>query len=244
MGDMKDAMLTYKLGALAPKRPFGLATLAAYANGKLPAPPAQTKTPDPGQWQMFLNDTYGDCTVAGVAHAILAWNAEVNEHDHIPTDDEVQSEYFELTGGQDSGCVEADVLQQWHRHGMFGTKIAGYAPIEAHDLVGLHQAVAFYGAAYLGVALPESAQQQFASGHDWSVVPGSPIEGGHCIVAVGYDQHSVQCVTWGQVVNVTYPWLAKYCTEIWAILPHQFMEKGTDGAGIDFHSLEADLSSL
>jgi hypothetical protein len=233
-----------KLGALAPKRPFGLATLATYAKGKLPAPPAKVPVPSVSPWQMFLNDTYGDCTVAGVAHAILAWNAEVGEHDHIPTDAEVQAEYFELTGGADSGCVEADVLQQWHNHGMFGARIAGYAPVEPHDIIGFHQAVAFFGAAYLGVALPESAQEQFAANQAWTVVPGSPIEGGHCIVAVGYDQHYVQCVTWGKVVNVSYPWLAKYCTEVWAILPHQFAEAGKDGAGIDLKSLQADLAAL
>ena len=152
--------------------------------------------------------------------------------------------YDVSTGGADAGCVEADVLQQWHRQGMFGAKIAGYAPVEVHDTKGFRQAVAFYGAAYLGVALPASAQEQFANGDAWTPEPGSPIVGGHCIVAVGYNPHAVYCVTWGQVIEVAWTWLADYCTEVWAILPNQFAEHGGDAAGLDLKSLQADLARL
>lgn len=233
----------YKLGALPPVRPYGLAELAVYAKGKIPAPPASVAAPAVPSWGMFLNDTYGDCTVAGVAHAIEAWNVEVNERDPIPTDEETKAAYFALTGGADSGCVEADVLKTWHNEGLFGHKIAGYAPVGVHDLTGFHQAVAFYGGAYLGVALPASAQEQFAYQEEWDVVPGSPIEGGHCILAVGYDQHSVQCVTWGSVVNVSYPWLAHYLTETWAIIGNQFTEAGK-GPLLDLATLQADLALI
>jgi hypothetical protein len=195
-------------------------------------------------WRMMLNDTYGDCTIAGVGHALEAWNAQTGEHDPIPSDPTIRSTYFALTGGQDSGCVEADVLQTWHRKGLFGATIAGYAPVPTSNVEGFQQAVAYYGGAYLGVALPESAQEQFAAGEHWTVVPGSPIEGGHCILAVGYDQHAAQCVTWGAVVNVSYPWLAKYLTETWAILSHEFVEAPADKLRLDLKSLQADLAAL
>ena len=67
--------MTYKLGALAPQRPYGLATLSAYAKGKLPAPPAKVPVPAVATWGMMDNDRLGCCTVSGVGHAILAWNA-------------------------------------------------------------------------------------------------------------------------------------------------------------------------
>jgi hypothetical protein len=233
----------YKLGALPPQRPYGLAELAVYAKGPIPAPPASVAVPVVPDWGMCLNDTYGDCTVAGVAHAIEAWNVEVNEHDAIPTDDETKTAYFALTGGADSGCVEANVLKTWHNDGLFGHKIAGYAPVNVHDLTGFHQAVAFYGGAYLGVALPASAQEQFANGEEWVVVPGSPIEGGHCILAVAYNQHTVQVVTWGQVVYVSYVWLSTYMTECWAIIAPEFVEAGR-GPALDLATLQADLARL
>jgi hypothetical protein len=237
---MTDKM---KLGALAPRRPFGLSTLAVYAEGKLPAPPANVAVPHVAHWGMMDNDRLGCCTVSGAGHAIIAWNTEVHENDHVPTDAEVQSTYFSLTGGADAGCVEADVLDTWHKNGLFGHKIAGYAPVETHDFVGLQQAIAFYGAAYLGVALPESAQEQFQTGAAWTVVPGSPIEGGHCILAVGYSHEYVQCVTWGGIVNVSYPWLANYLTEVWAIIPNEFVEAGR-GPSIDLNTLKADLAAI
>jgi hypothetical protein len=192
---------------------------------------------------MMLNDTFGDCTVAGVGHAIEAWNAEAGTHDAIPSDPQIKQTYFDLTGGTDSGCVEANVLQTWHRDGLFGQTIAGYAPVDTGNVERFQQAVAFYGGAYLGVACPQSAQEQFAAGQTWTVVPGSPIEGGHCILAVGYDHAAVQCVTWGGVANVSYPWLAKYMTETWAILSHEFVEAGK-GPRLDLAALQADLAAL
>lgn len=233
----------YKLGALPPQRPYGLAQLSVYARGKIPAPPASVAVPAVADWGMLDNDRLGCCTVSGAGHAIMAWNVEVNEHDEIPTDAETESTYFALTGGADSGCVEADVLKTWHNDGLFGHKIAGYAPVNVHDLTGFHQAVAFYGGAYLGVALPTSAQQQFSVRDEWTVVPGSPIEGGHCVLCVGYDQHSVQVVTWGQVVNVSYPWIQRYTTEVWAIIGPEFVEAGR-GPSLDLETLQADLALI
>jgi len=194
---------------------------------------------------MLDNDRLGCCTVSGVGHALMAWNFEVSENDHLPTDAEVEQTYFSLTGGADSGCVEADVLETWRTKGLFGQTIAAYAPVETNDFLGLQQAIAFYGAAYLGVALPMSAQEQFQAGQPWTVDPFSPIEGGHCIVAVGYTPEYVQCVTWGQVVNVSYPWLSSYLTECWAIISNEFVEAGHGtAAGIDLDSLRADLDSI
>jgi hypothetical protein len=233
----------YKLGALAPRRPFGLSTMATYSNGRLPQPPAKVDVPLVQAWGMMDNDRLGCCTVAGAGHAILAWNAQVVEDDHVPTDDEIESTYFSLTGGADSGCVEADVLETWRTSGLFGHKIAAYAPVERNDFIGLQQAIAFYGAAYLGVALPASAQEQFANGSPWTVDPYSPIEGGHCILAVGYNEHYVQCVTWGATVNVSYPWLARYMTEAWAIISNEFVEHGA-GPLLDLDTLTSDLNGI
>lgn len=233
----------YKLGALAPQRPHSLSTLAVYSSGKLPKPPAVARVPKVQVWGMMDNDRLGCCTISGVGHAILAWNQQVGVHDAVPTDAQVESTYFDLTGGPDAGLVEANVLKRWHKHGLFGAKIAGYAPVETHDFVGLQQAIAFYGVAYLGVALPASAQDQFANNKPWVFDPKSPIEGGHCIVAVGYDHKYVYCVTWGGVVKVTWPWLSHYLTEAWAIISNQYVEAGR-GPVLDLKTLQADLSSL
>lgn len=233
-----------KLGKLEAVRPHGLADLAVYAQGKLPAPPAAADVPVVGTWGMDGNDQYGDCTVAGAAHMVAGWNAEVHEADAVPSVTDVVDTYFELTTGEDSGLVEHTVLQEWYSTGLWGNRIAGYAPVDPKDLTALHQAIAFYGAAYVGVQLPQSAQTQFGAGQPWAVEPGSPILGGHCIVFVGYDAKALYAVSWGAVVEVTYPWWATYGDEAWAVLPDEFVRAGHDAPGIDLVSLRADLASV
>ncbi len=232
----------YKLGKLAAVRPFGLRELAIYAAGPLPAPPSSVAVPG-ASYPIDGNDQFGDCTMAGVAHLVAAWDAEVKQPDPVPTGQQVVAEYFRLSGGQDSGLAEADVLQTWRSAGIFGRKIGAYAPVEHSSILAIHQAVAFYGGCYLGIQCPQSAQEQFAAGEPWTVVDDSPIEGGHCIVALGYTPQALLCATWGGIAEVTYPFLGAYLDEAWAVIPSQFLEAGR-GPRLDLASLQADLDRL
>lgn len=235
-------MSRFKLGRLAPTRPFGVSDLSVYSKGKLPAPPESVTAPTV-QWNMDMNDQLGDCTVAGVDHLLAAWNAEYSATDGRPDDAAIQSTYFGLTGGQDSGCNEQTVLETWRTQGLFGNKITAYAPVNPKNIVELHQAIAYYGGSYLGIACPESAQEDFANGVPWSYHRRSPIEGGHCIVAVGFNSTAVQCVSWGQLVDVTYPFLAHYLEEAWAIVSDELARQGGD-SGLDLNTLVSDLNGL
>ena len=258
--------MTLLYGKLAPQRPAGVSEFHVYLPD-LPPPPVAVAAPVVDNWQMFLNDEYGDCTIAGVGHVIVAANAEVSEHDAVPTDPEIQQQYFALTGGQDTGCVEADVLHTWYRVGLFTandggilhdveddltellehpkrmSKIAGYAPVGAEDMVCIQKAIELFGHCYVGVQCPQSAQEQFAAHQPWTVVPGSPIEGGHRILYVGYDHEYLYAVTWGDLVAVTYDWHDAFCDEAWAVIPQAFVEKGA-GPTVDITQLQADLNAL
>src|SRR5271167_4363067 len=108
-----------KLGRLPATRPAALSDLGVYATGKLPTPPRTVEVPK-CPLPIDGNDQFGDCTIAGVAHLISSWDAETKERDPIPDETEVVSEYFNLTGGEDSGLNEADVLKTWHTTGLFG----------------------------------------------------------------------------------------------------------------------------
>lgn len=235
-------MERYKLGRLPAVRPVALADLAVYASA-LPAPPAAVDVPK-APYPIDGNDRYGDCTIAGVAHLIAAWNAEVKDNDHVPNGNQVVAQYFKLSGGTDTGLNEHDVLRTWQRSGLFGHRIAAYAPVQPTDIAGLHRAVAFYGGAYLGIECPESCQEQFQAGKPWTYEPDAPIEGGHCIVALGYDAHYVYCATWGGVAPVTYAFLAHYLEETWAVIPAQFVDKGHDALGVNLAALQGAISKL
>lgn len=236
-------MSAYKLGRKPAVRPAALKDLAVYATGPLPAPPAEVSAPD-ASYPIDGNATYGDCTIAGVAHLIAAWDAESKESDQVPAEEAIVAEYFKLTGGEDTGLDEAEVLKTWQQTGLFGEQIAGYAPVDPKDTLALHQAVAFYGGCYLGIECPESAQTQFSKGKPWTYVEGSPVEGGHCIVALGYTQTGLLCATWGGVIEVTAGFLAHYLDEAWVVLPHELVEAKGDALGLDLAALQADLASV
>ena len=238
---MRDPNLRFKYGKLAAKRLVGVGTLSAYASGKLPAPPTSVDVPN-AQYPIDGNDRYGDCTIAGVAHLIAAWDAEVNEKDAVPSSATVVEEYLSITHGQDTGCNEQDVLELWRTDGLFGSKIAAYAPVDHTSIIEIHQGVAFYGGAYLGIQCPPSAQEQFAEGVPWTY-EGQRTDDGHCIVALGYTPTALLCATWGGVAQVTYPFLAHYLDEAWCALPYQFIDAG-HGPRIDLPSLRADLNGL
>lgn len=233
-----------KLGKLAPVRPVGLRTLRDYALAPMPAPPGGV-LPPPAAWQMFGNDAVGDCTIAGAANLLIAANALVGTSDVIPADAQAVAQYEAITGGSDTGLIEADVLLRWYTAGLFpsSNRIGGYAPVSASNLADVQSAIAYYGAAYVGVQLPEAALEQSRAGQPWTPVSGSPIEGGHCFILVGYDPASFTAVTWGGLQALSLDWWREYSDEAWAVIPSAFMEQNT-GPRLDMDSLRADLHSL
>lgn len=233
-----------KLGKLEAVRPYGVSVLDAYAATKIPSPPSEVAAPAGipiDGWGMCLNDTLGCCTKSGQVHLVMGWNAEVKENDPVPTDPQLRADYFRETGGGDTGLVEANVLHDWATIGFAGSKILAYAP-GRDTIMALHQQIAYYGGAYLGIECPESMQQQYSEGKPITYVKGSPIEGGHCIVAVAYDQQYLYCVTWGKLVPVAYPFISHYMTETWTCFPNEFQEAGRGLApAIDLATLRSDL---
>jgi hypothetical protein len=231
------------LGKLdAVRSPF-LGDLVEYTTGKLPQPPPSVAAPN-AVWGIDDNDRLGCCTISGVDHLIGAWDVDLDEHDPRPDDQQIEDTYFQLTGGGDTGLNEQFVLQTWQSTGLFGNKIAAFAPFNGQKITEMHQAIAFYRGAYLGIQCPQSCQQQFANGEPWTYVAGSPILGGHCICAVGYTQTSVLCVSWGALVEVTYPFFSHYLDESWAIIGQEIQEHHDDGVGVDLDALLADIAKI
>lgn len=222
--------MSFKLGRLPAQRPAALADLQIYAQGRLPTPPRTVEVPH----TLYPMD--------GAAHLLSAWNLEVHEQDRIPDEAQVVDEYFKLTGGEDEGLAEADVLREWQRAGLWGAQIAAYAPVSPHKLLEQHQAIAFYGGLYMGIECPQSAQEQFSNGEDWTYVEGSAIEGGHCVVGLGYGPNGgIHVATWGGIAVLEASFLAHYMDECWVVLPHQFIEAKKDQLGLNLSQLQADL---
>ncbi len=192
------------------------------------APPEFDYANHVGAFPMALNNTLGDCTIAGVIHLLQLAYGAIDQTFEYPGDDAVRSTYMELTGGADSGLAEADVLAYWQQNGLFGTKLAAFAPIHLRDTQLLQDACFAFGGLYLGVELPQNAETQFQEGEPWHVVnpPQAPI-GGHCITASGFGNDGDLAIeTWGEETSATADWWATYGSEAWVILPEAWIEAG------------------
>ena len=235
-----------KLGKLDPKRPDGLHMLAFYQSNPLPTAPESVVVPSVADWGMLGNDKYGDCTFAGIVHARMA-NANVLEiSEQFPNDTEVEQAYLNFTNGQDTGAVEADLLTYWKNNEIFGKKLSAFAPTDHADQDELRSVIASYGLVYIGVQMPGVAQQQFINNQPWALThtpADNQIEGGHCVVLVGYDKNYAQCITWGKVQQVSWEWLNSYMQESWALITPEIVEKGQYG-DMRLADLMSDLEKL
>lgn len=250
-----------RLGKHAPKIDERTLRLAKYLSPALPAPPGIVDwTMGLKDWGAMKNDSLGDCTCAAVGHAIQLFTGNVGQMVTIPDSAVVAaysavSGYDPRTGRNDNGAVELDVLNYWTKTGVGGHKITAYASIEANgnlDLPTLQQAVYLFGAAYIGVALPQSAQGQDI----WDVAgplnrpnnaPGS--WGGHAIIIVsGVDnggKPQFQVVTWGGLMPVTSAFMEAYCDEAYAVLSPDWLDAGKAGPNcLDMATLQADLQAV
>ncbi len=237
-----------KLGKLPATRPTILKDLEVYATGPLPKPPPTREVPV-ARYPIDGNDRYGDCVMAGVSHCLEAWNVEVKQRDPVPTEQAVIQEYLKLSPN-DEGLNEQEVLGLWYREGLFGRKIAGYAPVSTTSLLAQHQAVAFYGACFLGIECPVSAQEAFEEQvQTGKTVPwvyeGGEIAGGHAVIALGYGPNGgLHCATWGGIAVLEASFLAHYLDEAWCVLSDEVVKAQKDQLGIDLASLRADLSRV
>ena len=202
---------------------------------------------------MFGNDTVGDCTCADVGHATLYWNEEAGKTVNVSAEN-VLAMYSAITGynpadpSTDVGANIADVAKYHQKTGLQDEegsyhKVAAYLAITPGNFEELKQAIYLFGAASIGWELPESAQEQFQQ-QPWSVVPGSPIEGGHDTLAVGYDSVYLYVVTWGAVQQVEWEFVSKYMDEGIVKFSQEMLDNGKSLEGFNVGQLEADLAAL
>ncbi len=244
-----------RLGKQPARRDARTFLLADYLDAEvLPTPPPHLRwTQNVGSWPMMRNDTIGDCTVSAAGHCIQEWTA-FSGTEVIPSDDDVVAAYSAITGydpvtgANDNGAVELDVLNYWRKQGIAGHQLMAYVAIEPGNHDHVKDSVQLFGNCYIGLGLPISAQRQRV----WSVPPGGPDGdgapwswGGHAVPVVGYDARGLICVTWGALKRMTWGFWNAYCDEAYALLsPDWLKPSGEAPSGFDLATLEADLQSL
>lgn len=240
-----------RLGALAPRKDVRTLQLAKYLDDTVVLPVTPTHfdyTTKVVSWPMYGNDRLGDCTCAAAGHMIQAWNAAALKFTNPPTEQAVEHFYIPVTGSQDDGRVEIDVLNAW-RHTGIGSglvdKIGAYVQVNPKNHAHMKAAIWLFGGVYVGIALPLSAQREtkWTVGTGANGVPGS--WGGHAVPYLAYTATTFKCVTWGGLMPLTAGFNNKYTEEAYAIIsPDFFNPSHVSPQGFDIATLTADLAAL
>jgi hypothetical protein len=186
------------------------------------------------------NDTYGDCTIAALAHAITAFHGLIGKK-HVPSKTTVTKLYFKLTNGVDSGLDPLTVIDYWRKHSVSEDKILAYAKINPLDHTTVKQAVRLFGGIYTGFQVQKNCIEDFEKRKTWDVAPLT--NDGHMVQTVAYDPNGVSVLTWGNTQRGTWAWWDECVDEAYAILPPEAKTAGFT-PGFNFDQLKADLSVI
>lgn len=245
-----------KLGKLPaqPARPqLRLAELATV----LPLPPASVdRYSEVTAWPMYGNDQYGDCVEAGTGHHEEQISRYGQGTTVEVTDADVLGMYSAVTGfnpddpNTDQGTNVQDALVWWRKgSGLAGHAISAYASIDLNNATEIKQSIAIFGAVGIGFNFPAFAMDQFNAGKPWDVQKANAkIEGGHYVIALGYDGTYVYVITWGKVQKMTWAFFRKYVDEGWVVIDDEMVSKLSQfsadlfGFGEEFASLTGDAN--
>lgn len=249
-------MQNYKLGKLPAKFDKRTLRFGAYIEkGLAPPPPAKDYSTAVSSWPMMGNDQTGDCTCAAAGHMIQEWTANNGAQRIIPDADVLTFYNHFAKGNPDAGANMLDVLKYWRKGGLDGDKIAAFTQLELKSDVEVMDAINIFGNCYIGVCLPDFA---VAPGTDflatpWVVPPQGPVgdaapnpSNGHCIPAVGYDQHNLYVVTWGSLKSMSWQFYEAYAEEAYAVLSQDWIDKklGRAPSGYNLAQLTSDLAAV
>lgn len=171
-------------------------------------------------WGEFLNNSLGDCTVAGPAHQIQVWTAKSGKEITVPDSDvlaayEAFDGYVDGDPNTDQGGDILTVCQDWQNAGIGGHKISGFAHVNMTQENWM-QALYIFGSLNTGVTFPQFALDQIGGTWDFDPSkPGKPADPslGHCMALVGGDLEGATFVTWGELQRATWRFVFRYFDE-------------------------------
>jgi len=222
---------------------------------QLPVLPRQfghvgNRPPVPGGWGMMGNDQHGDCVMAGAAHETMLYALATRRPVPRFSTATVVRQYLTLTGGGDDG-LDAVVAANWRRKTGIADDTGTIHKIEAYALItepsDLFMATYLFGAAGIGVCLPDNADWYFGRGHAWSDTRQEPNKAhGHYMAVFGRNSAgNIVLGTWGNLQAATVPWIERYMMVGVAYFSLEYlMANNLSPELINRDALIADLSAL
>lgn len=234
----------YKLGSILGSKDKVKLKLSDFVKPTVTAPVSWDFDKDKKAFpvQVWGNDEYGDCEIAGRCNYLMRLQ---RQQTHLTIDlasKDAIAIYKEMTGcvspgdAGDTGMTTLDNLQQWKAgwsitknwlKGGQGTrdyKLSAYGCVDNTNDELLRTCMYLFSGVLFGIDLPATAQAQTDQGV-WDVVdpslggdsePGS--WGGHCVYGVAYDADSVTVLTWGRRVKMTEAFINAYVMESYSVI--------------------------
>lgn len=260
-----------KPGAYGRRQPVHRRALWAgqYLTGAVPEhpPAADYIAALGGGWKMLGNDRAGDCVAVTWASARRLVTATLAGAEAYPSQDEVWELYrtqnpgFNQGGapdtdgpgsGEDQGMVIQTVLEYLTKHGgPDGTKALGFAQVALHDLDEVRAALAVFGFLWVGLNVTVANEREFSENRPWDVVAGSPLAGGHSVMAAGYGPAGegplggdVRIQTWAAETSFTDDLWTSQVEEAWAVIWPEHLGSHEFLTGMDVEAFARDYASI
>lgn len=250
--------MKYKLG-LRPVKSQPRVKLASYYTSSLPSV-GSLKFPlghaDAIAPQMFMNDTLGDCAIAGSIEEVRLANALRGVT--VPfNDDTAVLNYHAVTGynpedpSTDQGTDVHELYEFRKTTGIVDAngsshKIVAYAGLTPGDFDELLVALSLFDMVGIGIEVPDYCEAQFEAGHPWHVMPGRHrIEGGHYIPIVGAPGNQLaELYTWGAKTGIERGFYQRFNTVAVVALTEELFTANKSPEGVDMQALANDLPQL
>lgn len=204
-----------------------------FSAASLPTPPLVFGKPElVTSWGLLANDVDSDCVQAGAAHETMLWRVSAGGSAPKFADADVLADYLAVNPGDTSyqGGTDVEQFAAYRKNtGIVDATgerhtIDSYVSLKPGDLDQLAAAAYLFGAVGLGVQLPTSAGDQFDQAVPWSVVAGSPIDGGHYVPVVGRNSAgNFLVVSWGRLTAVTPAFISQFMDEGVAYLSRDYL---------------------
>jgi hypothetical protein len=209
---------------------------------------------------VYLNDTLGDCVIAGMAHieGVLSGNAGAEV---LYTDQQITAAYSAIGGyvpgdpSTDDGCDEVTALNHWLNKGFLNGahKIAGWMTVDATNPYEYKAAMYLFENLLFGVDLPDEwiTPMPSESGFFWDDVGPADPNNGHAFVGVGWGKTGVVIDSWGMTGYITDSAIQKYAGyadggNLYTVLSADGIARASARApnGFDFAQLLADFKKM
>lgn len=226
----------------------------------LPASTDRRAKADASLKQMYLNDTLGDCVIAGRYHRIGLLSGYATGKPFVATTAQVLADYERIGGykpgdpSSDQGCDMVTAANDGVTNGYAdGSKDVGWIAIDPTSQNEVMTAIYLFEVVDFGTSLPDAwgSNLPSADGFVWDVAGAPDDENGHCYQGVDYTTNGVNISTWGLEGVETWAAIAKYGAESAGgeLLVHlnadelqKAMQKSPDG--VDWAALIAAFNAM